>query len=180
MANIRRSRAGGFIRGGVRQRRESLWLFLAEAQVTLAAPNSVNLVLSLNAAALALRPFTVVRTRLHWYMKSDQTAALEVQQVALGCAVVSEQAVAIGVTAVPTPFADLGSDLWFVHQILASSFTFVTGIGFQSPGGVNVDIDSRAMRKVEDGQDLVTVMENSGVGLGSGNLIAGRQLIKLH
>ncbi len=61
MANIRRSRAGGFIRGG-RHRRETIWLGTAQTSSGFAA-TTVAILNSLNAAALALRPFTVVRVR---------------------------------------------------------------------------------------------------------------------
>ncbi len=180
MANIHTAGRSGFIRRGGVRRRETLWLFLSEVNTVLVGGNAVVLQQSLNAAALALRPFTIVRTRINWFMKSDQTAALEIPQVALGGAVVSDQSVAIGVTAVPTPFTDLGSDLWFLHEILACSFTFVTGAGFDAIGGVWKDADSKAMRKVEDGQDIIFSMENSGNSLGSNNTTAGRMLIKLH
>jgi len=172
-------RSGLILRGGA-MRRESLWFFLTEMLTVLPAANSVALINSLNAAALSLRPFTVVRSHLNWFVKSDQTAALEIQQVGLGMAVVSDQSVAIGVTAVPTPFTDLGSDLWLLHSVIASGFTFISGTGVQAPGGINREIDSKGMRKVEDGQDLIACLENSGQGNGTSNLVMGRILIKLH
>ena len=180
MANIRVSRKSGFIRRGGVMRRESLWFFIGESVNTLAAANTAVLAGSLSVGALALRPFTVVRTHLNYYVKSDQTAALERYQTAVGMAVVSDQAVAIGVSAVPTPFTDLGSDLWFLHQITTGNFTFVDGTGFHPVGGIEKDVDSRAMRKVEDGQDVILTLENSGQSSGSTVIMAGRQLIKLH
>ena len=162
------------------QRRESIWIGVTETVTTLAAANTAALILTLNATALALRPFTVVRTRLDWVIRSDQTGALESYQVALGAAVVSDQSVAIGVTAVPTPFTDLASDLWFVHEIVFGTFLFVSGAGFAQPASSERTIDSRAMRKVEDGQDIVFVLENSGISDGSFNKMAGRMLVKLH
>ena len=180
MANIRTGRKSGFIlRGGVR-RRETLWFDVPESVNTLAAANSAVIVSTLATAAKNLRPFTIIRSRLNWHCRSDQTGALERYQVAMGLAVVSDQATAIGVTAVPTPFTDLFSDLWFLHQITAGNFTFVSGIGFDPVGGIEKDIDSKAMRKVEDGQDLVFVLENSAQSSGSTNITAGRLLIKLH
>jgi len=160
--------------------RETLWFGTTEAIVTLAAANSAQLVTSLNAAALALRPFTVIRSYIQWSMMSDQLVALEDQQVGYGRAVVSDQASAIGVTAVPTPFTDLSSDLWFMHGILSSRFVD-TGTAVEvAPNPVQVTLESKAMRKVEDGQDLITVMENSSISAGTRSLVAGRLLIKLH
>ncbi len=178
MANLRRAgRSGRVFRGG-RSVRESLWLFVTETSTALAAANTAVLINSLNAAALALTPFTVVRTRGIWSVRSDQTAATEQQMVGLGSAVVSSQASAIGVTAVPTPMTDLGSDLWYMIELWASTFVVNSAIGtevYQSKA-----YDSRAMRKVEEGQDLVFVLENSSVTLGTTVLHVARSLIKLH
>jgi len=161
------------------QSRETLWLAIGESITTLAAANTAAMVNALNAAALALTPFTIIRTYIEWSMMSDQLAAVEDQQVGLGEAVVSVQASAIGVTAVPTPFTDLGSDLFFLHQIMTSRFVFASADGI-APTPVHRTVDSKAMRKVEDQQDVVLTLENSSVATGSRNLTAGRLLVKLH
>ena len=160
--------------------RETLWASVEESLTVLPAADSAALINSAGASVLALRPFTVVRSRIHIFVKSDQTGALENAQVGYGIAVVSDQASSIGITAVPQPFTNLDSDLWLMHEILTASFIFVSGSGFDPVGGVWKDADSRAMRKVEDGQDLVFVIENSGQSSGSSTLTAGRVLLKLH
>jgi len=174
------ARKSGFVRRGGSMRRETMWVGIGEVDQVLAAANTAVLIQSSNAALLALRPFTVVRSHITWFAGSDQTAAQEAWQVAFGVAVVSDQATAIGVTAVPTPFTDLGSDLFFVHQVQAGRFIFISGVGVEPLGGRQIQIDSKAMRKVNDDQDIVFVLENSGVSLGSRNITAGRMLIKLH
>ncbi len=180
MANIRRSRAGGFIRGG-RSRRESLWIGVAPASNVLAGASNAVLSHTLNAAALALRPFTVVRSRILWHVKSDQTGALEDYFAGFGVAVISDQAAAIGITAVPTPMTDISSDLWFVYEQAMSQFLFISGVGVDPNAGVLTRVDSKAMRKVEDGQDIGIVQENSGIFAGgSTNTVSGRFLVKLH
>ena len=65
-----------FIRGG-RSVRETMWISLDETQTTLASANSAALILVLNAAGLALRPFTIIRTRGTLLVRSDQLAASE-------------------------------------------------------------------------------------------------------
>jgi len=102
MANIRRSRRSGFTTRGGRSVRESLWFDGPVFNTNMGAASTAVLVSSLSAAALALRPFTVVRTRGSMFLETDQQAASEFYQAAIGCCVVSDQAVAIGVTAVPT------------------------------------------------------------------------------
>jgi len=167
-----------FIRGG-KSVRSTMWIRLTETSTNLAAGNSAAILLSLNAAALALRPFTIVRTRGVFQVTSDQTAATERQAVALGMCIVSDQASAIGVTAVPTPYTDAGSDLFFVYEQNVQELTVVTAIGFyaENPGQ---HYDSKAMRKVNDDQDFIVVIENSGVTSGADVFHSGRMLIKLH
>ncbi len=180
MANIRSSRKSGFIqRSGVR-RRESLWVGFAGSDVAMAAASTAVLLTSLNAAALALRPFTVVRTRGVLQIRSDQEAADEVQDVAYGHAVVSDQASAIGITAVPTPVTDDVSDMWFVYQRIMNSFRFASGVGFDGGSGRFLEFDSKAMRKVEDGQDMISASETSAFSGGAVLSNHFRYLLKLH
>ena len=161
----------------ISQKRLSTWLSLVPAQTTVTG--SVIL-FTLTAASLALRPFTIVRTRLQVSIISDQLAASEIQMGAVGAAIVSDQANAIGVTAVPTPITDMGSDLWFVHQILYNEFSFGDGTGFQEKGLEQYEIDSKAMRKVDIGQDVIVVAEPSAASAGANYRVGGRMLIKVN
>ena len=181
MANIRRSRRSGFTTRGGRSVRESLWFDGPVFNTNMGAASTAVLVSSLSAAALALRPFTVVRTRGSMFLETDQQAASEFYQAAIGCCVVSDQAVAIGVTAVPTPFTDQSSDLWYVYEVLMGKLR----VGTPSPvelfeSGIFKDYDSKAMRKVEEGQDLIAVIETSSISLGCTMGHSSRTLIKLH
>ncbi len=108
-------------------------------------------------------------------MKSDQAAAVENQVAGFGFAVVSDQAVAVGVTAVPTPITEMGSDLWFLHQIIMGDESKLTD---RTTSATRMSVDSKAMRKVDIGQDLVGVAEHSGVGGGLIFFAAGRMLVK--
>ena len=89
MANIGRRSAGRSFGRRAGLRRESLWLGILEGSAALGAANSVAILNSLNAAALALTPFTVVRVRFNVALRSDQIAAAEDYQWAVGAAVVS-------------------------------------------------------------------------------------------
>jgi len=178
MTNIHtRSRSGFIRRGGVR-RRETLWLSEPIVEATLAGSPTAVAVSSLSAAGLALRPFTIVRSHIRFMVFSDQSIAAEAYGAALGYAVVSDQATAIGVTALPTPITDASSDLWFLYQLLFSRFLFKDATGVLDPSGVTMDIDSRAMRKVEEGQDFVGTVENTINGCQT--ITGGRFLLKLH
>ena len=166
-----------FVRGVNRgARRQTTWLDVPVQVSTLSAAS--QLILSLTAEELAKRPFTVIRTRLTVSVQSDQSAGSETGISAIGLCVVSDQALAIGVTAVPTPITDLASDLWLMHQPLISAFLFATAAGFEEPNDRIYEIDSKAMRKVNNDQDLVMVTENSAVGGGAIITVLGRILIK--
>jgi len=91
--------------------------------------------------------------------------------------VVSDQAVAIGITALPTPVTDNGSDLWYTYEWLLANATDLTDLAV---GGVFKEFDSRAMRKVEDGQDLIEVVESGTSTFGLNITTFQRTLIKLH
>ncbi len=159
-----------FARGA---RRLTTWLQFQPQATTLGAGGS-SLVFSLNAAALAARPFTVVRSHFEVALQSDQAAAVEVQAAGFGIAVVSDQAVAIGVTAIPTPITEAGSHLWFVHQFCFADESNLTD---RTRSGGHWSIDSKAMRKVDVGSDIVVVFENDTL-VGSIMRIAGRMLVK--
>ena len=165
-------------RGG--QRRSTSWLEIVPSITTMVAGGGV-ITHSLDATELAKRPFTVVRSHLIVHITSDQLGADELQFGAVGICVVSDQAEAVGVTAVPTPVTDAGSDLWLMHQYVAAEFAFVSGVGFDAAGGYTYLIDSKSMRKVNDDQDVLIVIElATGISNGFNITIAGRVLIKEH
>ncbi len=170
-----------FVRPVVRQgaKRQSAWFENPPGVTTIAAASTAVLVGSLNAAALAMRPFTIIRTRGSLFYKSDQSAANERYGCGYGLAVVSDEAVAIGVTAIPTPITDQGSDLWFLLEQLEGFFGFADATGFAEVGQERM-IDSKAMRKVDIGQDLVIVAETAAFHPSCLLTDSFRFLVKLH
>ena len=168
------------MRGG-RMRRQTQWLASSSISVTLAAPSTAALSGSLNAAALALRPFTIVRSRGYVGARTDNVAVstAEIYEVAFGLTVVTDEAVAIGVTAVPTPATQDASD-WFLYERIAGR-TEISSAGIAQGQIMQVkDVDSRAMRKVDLGQDLILVEETSAISSGAIAQDYFRVLIKLH
>ncbi len=161
--------------GAISQARKTTWFQFQPVETTLSGPAGTAAVFSLNAAALAMRPFTIVRT--HWEIKlmSDQAAAVENQAIGVGLAVVSDQAVTVGITALPLPITDMASSLFFLHALV---FGDGTRVATQTTDSSYRSIDSKAMRKVEIGQDLVVVLEGGGVGAGSFVTQGGRILVK--
>ena len=171
------ARNRSFVRGAaaISKSRLTTWFEFKPIDILMAAIDTAVLGFSLNVAALALRPFTVVRSHFYLSLRSDQAAVQESQAIGFGLAVVSDQSVAIGVTVVPTPISDLGSNMWFVHQLL---FGQESGLVDTAVGPYNVEVDSKAMRKVEVGQDIIVVAETASLGLGSILRVGGRMLVK--
>ncbi len=178
MANIRTARRSGLVLRGGRDVRSTLWASTPTTTISIGSPGLALLAFSLNAAALALTPFTVIRHRLFWYTRSDVLTGGEVWGGAIAGAVVSLQASAIGITAVPTPITDQGSDLFYFY---AQQFGRFGGTAVEEVGA-RKDIDSKAMRKVDDDQDLIITMETAAVTESASmvSVIGGRFLIKLH
>ena len=141
-------------------RRLSTWIDLAPSEDSLGG-NVGFFTASLNAVALAFRPFTIVRTHLEIAVRSDQAAAIERQITAVGLAVVSDEAVAVGVTAIPIPITNSNSNLWFLHKYVFADESSLTD---RTRAQAHVSVDSKAMRKVEQGQDVVVMLETQGTG----------------
>ena len=138
--------------------------------------SSLQLIASLNAAALALRPFTVIRTRLDMHFGTDQEAADELPSGAMGLIVVNDKAAAAGIASVPTPITDQGSDLWY---LFAEQYGKFGGTAVEEQGRL-MQVDSKGMRKVEDGQDNIIALETPSFVNSAVSIIGGRTLIKLH
>ncbi len=110
-------------------------------------------------------PVTVVRIRGSVSVQTDQVAASESPFGAIGACVVSDQALAIGITAVPQPISDADSDLWVMHQYFYCPVKLADATGFADVSQT-VNFDSKAMRKIPEGSTLIWVIENaSTVGL---------------
>ena len=169
---------GGGARG-IASRRQTRWLRSAdETSFTSVAAGGVDFQSSLTTEEKALRPFTVVRVRGWLFCQNDQSAATERSWGAVGMAVVSDQAVAAGVASLPSPISDEASDLWFAYQYMYADF-HLSAVGSSALGGA-FTFESKAMRKVEDGQDVVVMMENGDATFGINYLVKFRMLVKLH
>ena len=163
------------VRGSVRSRRATQWVASSlETAVTNLAGSSVLLDQTLTGT----EPFTVVRTRGTLWVGSDQVATNEIAIGSLGMAVVSDQAAAIGVTAIPTPATDQESDLFFLWTPFLSDTRVVSAVGFETNTFSRNDFDSKAMRKVNENETIVVVLENSS-SVGLDFLLNFRMLLKL-
>ena len=166
------------------QRRKSEWVQSADATaITVLGAGAATLVQSISEASLVaqgLQPSTVVRTRGHLFIQSDQSAAQEASFGAISFAVTSEPARAAGVGSVLTPLVDEDADQFFVYESWqAFSGGPSTGALFSQPTSV-VDIDSKAQRKVSQGEAIVVVIEIGHSAHGAQMVLKFRMLFKLH
>ena len=178
MANqFRGARRAPFVRG---PKRQTGWAASSDISAfTALAANTIVLDQTLTEAELIHTvPATIVRTRGLLLVRSDQLGASEIPFGALGMSVVSEQARAVGVTAVPAPITDEDSDLFFVHQFWAVQNRFSSGVGF-SQSTTTYAFDSKAMRKVAEGDAVAVVMQNASALAGVDYVLKFRMLFKL-
>ena len=86
---------------------------------------------------------------------SSEHAAGTGGTLVVGAAVFADAAVAAGIASLPDPLTDASDDIW----------TFIRGIPYPDAATRRVsEFDSRAARKVEEGQQLVFIMANSATG----------------
>ncbi len=158
------------------QRRKSLWLKsfdITTTSVLAAATAAVDQTFT-GAQIEALGPLTITRVRGTIWVASDQASASEEPFGALAFAVVSEQARAVGITAVPAPITDEASDLFFAYQAFQAYFATGQGVTWQ-----RYDYDSKAMRKVNTGEGIVVTIENAHATFGLEFINKFRMLVKL-
>ncbi len=180
MAFVHQSRKSGFVLRQGGKRRETTWIGGTMVESTYASASAGSIITSLSAGALALRPFTVVRTRGLLAIRSDQFAVTEDYSAAYGECVVSDQASAAGFASVPNPDSDNDSEFWFVMEYLFGHQSVTTDIGRFLTMSQHAVIDSRAMRKVQEGEDLLQVGQATALSLGVILTSFARTLVKLH
>jgi len=165
----------------VAQKRLSIWVPFQIITPTALAANALTLAASSNAALLALTPYTIVRTRGVFTVWSDQTAAAEAPRGILGVIVVKNTAVLIGATAIPDPLNE-GNEDFYVYQSFQMPTTRQQGGAgaFIETGITQYEIDSKAMRKVDDTEDQAFMVRNISETEGLLFTFVGRTLIKLH
>ena len=178
MANRRRSFNRGFARG---ERRKTEWFALsAPTGVSTLAASSKAIVTSLTTVEKAKLPFTVIRTIGLLTVLSDQIILREVPSGALGATVVTDRARTVGITALPDPVTESEADFWFLFEPW-SCIMQVDGTPIVTTSSPWIKVfDSKAQRKVEEGEDVVFIIANADSASGVFNTVQLRMLIKLH
>ena len=159
-------------------RRKSTWIGPADqAYVGVNTGLSVIIQSFDPAAGSALTQPTIVRTRGLMSVKLQVYSADLDCAGALGMCIVSDEAFAAGAASIPRPFDDANWDGWFVWVPWVFRFSFDDATGTQFPASYQVEIDSKAMRKVSDNETVVVMAESQ---VGAVSVAANfRQLYKL-
>ncbi len=170
----------GVHRGFIRPPKKTvMWIDNTAQSAVIAVPAAtVVLISQLSAEGLALRPFTVLRSRGIVVVGTDQEAADEEPFGTYGEIVVSESAAAAGVGSIPSPITEAGAS-WLLYVPHSSWLKFGSGVAFSNVSSV-FEYDSKAMRKVGTDDQLVGIVENGNASHGYEFQLNGRTLIQLH
>ncbi len=136
--------------------------------------NTFIVVSSLTAAGLAKRPFTITRTVGNIFVRAESEILGTEPFGAIGFIVVSDKAVATGPTALPDPITQEGSDEWFTYLSFAAGGSVGGGAPLMA-----FPFDSRAQRKVQDGEDIAVMVSNASVADAMQFIVKFRLLIKV-
>ncbi len=114
---------------------------------------------------------TIIRIRGCWAFDPGAATSL---LIGLGIALITDQSFTAGIASVPKPITDEGWDGWMWRMCRYAGTRYSNE---QSWG----EIDSKAMRKWDDGETLVVVAENLAINVGGAAAIVsvnGRFLVK--
>ncbi len=124
---------------------------------------------------------TVVRIRGQFdiYM-TLATAANDGFQGAIGIGLATTQAVAAGIASVPTPITDAGDENWLFWHVVSVHNPQASSVAFARSSFQSLIVDSKAMRKFEDGMSLYAAFELVEIPAASAEMFFdSRMLLKL-
>ena len=181
MARLRGFPSQGVVRTS--QRRKTAWVPGPASTGTgglqsITASGKVGWGLAVVTTSEAL---TLVRTRGELLMfLSAADAVTSGFHGAIGIAKVTAAAFAVGVTAIPGPVTEDSWDGWLYHR----HFALIAQNSSPTDGSVistlRLEIDSKAMRKFQEDEALVAIMEMTEIGVATMRFFANtRMLLKL-
>ena len=154
-----------FVRGRNTARRKTQWTS-SPAETAFIALAAATSIFDLAFTTTGDRPETMARLRGLLTVMTDQFTATESPFGAVGMCVVSDEAAAVGITAMPKPYTDAESDLWLFHQYWSAPVSAPTAVGMNNVA-VQYLLDSKAMRKVNEDETLVGIIQNGSAANGA-------------
>ena len=148
---------------GTKTRRNRQWSLGPSGTISRTASGSTIFA----TGSQALVELTQLRLRgfLKIYITSGAAAA-EGYNGAVGIGICNENAFAAGVASVNIPVTDMGWDGWLWHSFFAvNAITGTPADGVNAATyGINMEVDSKAMRKIKTGDILYAATEVTEVG----------------
>ena len=167
------ARARRFVQKGSKRLTE--WSQLAAQGFVTVADTVAVLVSSVSFES----PGTIVRARGNISLFSTDAASDESMTGAFGVGLVSAEALAVGITAIPEPFTDADWGGWMVWQSFAVRYEAPASGDFGAlRASWSWQIDLKAMRKVEPNSAMVFVVESEGGAFAFAEQV--RLLLMLH
>ncbi len=152
--------ARSFRSSGRGARLRKTWLGFTIDNVSLTTTQASMGSVALGTAILA--DATVLRVRGEIMIIGTPDAATDSDVVGLGLVVVRSEAATAGGTSLPGPIGQVSSDSWLWHQFVPLDAMGATTEALARTGGTafhRVTVDSKAMRKLPQGSDLILVGE---------------------
>ena len=107
---------------------------------------------------------TILRTRGQISVAAEDIAAGDLYMVAYGIGIAEETA--LDAFAVPVPITDADWDGWMLHQTIYVRGE-PSGVGESAASDVSIEIDSKAMRKIQSGNGIfISAQSQTIVGAG--------------
>jgi len=148
----------GFSRGNAPSRRLTAWTEGPGGSVPVGLSASGSAILGAGVTP-NVEGLTIVRTRGDVEIVLRLAGAAEGFTGAIGLCLVTDEAFAIGITAMPTPVSDMDDELWFYHRFFSLHAGAVTATAALARIALNWEVDSRAMRKQPVGMTCAAVIE---------------------
>ena len=175
-------RPRGFSRGAQRVRRRTGWE-LGPGGTSRTAISADAIQIMGSGVTLLLDGTTLVRLRgvLEAFLSTAGSIA-DGFACAVGVGIINEDAFAIGATTIMDPLGDAEWDGWLYHRFFnlhAITATLADGVNANS-AYVQIEVDSKAMRKLTDGDVVFAALETVEDGVATGEVFFdSRMLLKL-
>jgi len=143
------------------QRRRTTWIgneITSVDKITVAAATSIVYQLFDLRLNPAIVGSTILRTRGLFRAMTDQVGAAEFPFGAIGMAVVDGEAFDAGIVSLPTPYTESDDHSWFFHSYFATDFD-ISAVG-SSSNPFELEVDSKAMRKLQENDVIVWILQN--------------------
>ena len=141
-------------RGGHKRLNE--WVGPPEQGFVAVATTGATLVSSL----VVEEAITIVRTRGMVSIDPNVFSADLNVVGAFGIGIVSAEAFGIGITAIPTPYSDADWPGWLMWESFAFRLEFSDATGVTMPGSLQINVDSKGMRRIGSNEAVVFVAES--------------------